>query len=307
MGILIMSPTDDKPKKKPKKMDYSELASIAIDAKNFINETKYKKYNLLINVLFAIISLYITNMNLIYFALCFIAFDFVSGFISEFLFKNNLKKSIKKIRSVNDFKNLLNVYTDEYYWRDEKNDYAYWYKGLKKEYNRLQAIEDKTKEKEEQEKKEKELELSKNVPKDKQAIIEITNSFQESFDELTKEKDVLVFQPCINACNLVKTKMNEGMVFKGPFAKQFVVYMEEFSKNLNSWKSFTKQQRKDYYDDTLLASETFEIWTKKGIEAIEKDVASSLRVSVKTLVDMMEEDISKTQTKIEEKERANYE
>ena len=46
MGILIMGPTDDKPKKKPKKMDYSELASIAIDAKNFINETKYTTYDL---------------------------------------------------------------------------------------------------------------------------------------------------------------------------------------------------------------------------------------------------------------------
>ena len=143
---------------------------------------------------------------------------------------------------------------------------------------------------------------------DTDSIMDSMNLFRGAFLNLTNDRDISVFKPCINACDFVESKMREGMVFRGTFAKQFTGYMDEFVKDLNAWSGFTVQQKDDHYNDTLLASETFERWVKKGVEAIEKDVASSLRVSVKTLVDMMEEDISEVQTSIdlkEQKEREN--
>lgn len=284
---------------KNKTMTSSEIKEIVYDVRTFYYNEKYEKISFILNIVFAVIAAYITNFNCILFVLCFIAFDFCTGFFDDFVMKMELKKSMKKIKTFNDFKRVMDSYNYTWDWNSQKDDIFYlWYKGLEKEFKRQEKIEEENNIKV----------VPKVVRKDEISIMDSMNLFRGAFLNLTNDRDISVFKPCINACDFIESKMREGMVFRGTFAKQFTVYMDEFVKDLNAWSGFTVQQKDDHYNDTLLASETFERWVKKGVEAIEKDVASSLRVSVKTLVDMMEEDISEVQTSIdlkEQKEREN--
>lgn len=294
-----MKDVSSTPHNENKTMTSSEIKEVVYDVRTFYYNEKYDKISFILNIIFAVIAAYITNFNCILFVLCFIAFDFCTGFFDDFVMKMELKKSMKKIKTFNDFKRVMDSYNYTWDWNSQKDDIFYlWYKGLEKEFKRQEKIEEENNIKV----------VPKVVRKDEISIMDSMNLFRGAFLNLTNDRDISVFKPCINACDFVESKMREGMVFRGTFAKQFTVYMDEFVKDLNAWSGFTVQQKDDHYNDTLLASETFERWVKKGVEAIEKDVASSLRVSVKTLVDMMEEDISEVQTSIdlkEQKEREN--
>ena len=284
--------------KKNQLMSANEIKEIVYDVRTFYYSEKYDKINFILNIIFAVLAAYLTNFNCILFVLCFIAFDFCTGFFDDFVMKMELKKSIKKIKTFNDFKKVIDSYSYTWDWNSKKDDIFYlWYKGLEKEFKRLEKIEEEN----------KLNEVPKVVRKDELSIMDVMNSFRGGFLKLTNDKDILVFKPCIDACDFIESKMREGMTFRGTFAKQFVVYMEEFMKNLNAWCGFTQQQKDDHFDDTLLATKTFENWVKKGVEAIEKDVASGLRVSVRTLVDMMEEDINDVQASIDLKEKKERE
>ena len=277
-----------------KTMSSDEIKDVVYDVRTFYYTKKYDKFCFILNICVALLMAILTNFNCFLFALSFIAFDFLTIFIDRIVTKSALKKSIKKIKSIDDFKRVLDSYDYTWDWNGHRDDVFYfWYKALQKEFNKLEKLED----------NKKVDEIPKIVRKDELSILEVIQLFKEEFNKLTKDNDINVFQPCLNACDFIENKLNEGMVLKGPFAKQFVVYMEEFLKNLNTWIGFTKKQKDDHYKDTLLASETLERWVKKEIEAIEKDVAADLRVSVRTLVDMMEEDINDVQTSIDLKEK----
>ena len=293
-----MKDTSSTSYKENQPMSASEIKEIVYDVRTFYYNEKYDKISFVLNIIVAVLAAYITNFNCILFVLCFIAFDFCTSFFDVLVMKMELKKSIQKIKTFNDFKRVIESYNYTWDWNSQKDDIFYlWYKGLEKEYKRLEKIEEENRIKE----------VPKVVRRDEISIMDSMHAFRGDFLKLTNDKDVSAFKPCINACDFIEGKMREGMVFRGSFAKQFTVYMDEFIKDLNAWCGFTNQQKDDHYDDTLLATETFERWVKKGIEAIEKDVASSLRVSVKTLVDMMEEDISEVQTSIDLKEQTERE
>ena len=89
-----MKDVSSTPHNENKTMTSSEIKEVVYDVRTFYYNEKYDKISFILNIIFAVIAAYITNFNCILFVLCFIAFDFCTGFFDDFVMKMELKTSL---------------------------------------------------------------------------------------------------------------------------------------------------------------------------------------------------------------------
>lgn len=276
----------------------------------------HKKLNVVLNVVFCLLTLFIFKFNLIAFAISFVVFDMISGFVDNYLFhvrpnikdkemtiaefQNYVEKLSKKVESLKkeavEYENRYckkcsryNNYNRSCYRQYTDCKPMREYSFYKERYEKCKRVLDKELKKLE----EQTLVEDKTVSSDYQNKMEYFDTLKKKYSYFAKEKEMPYLRPIISSLTQLVKKLKEK-----PFALQLVpntlyIYLDELQNVLNKLQTLSEEKKQGYLKDIEKISNALSENISDLNNRIDKfeteDIEVSLNVLLSELVKEKEE------------------